>query len=326
VGLLNASFRPPAAICAVRSLMRHRESLMRAGCQHLQRVQKALDQMNVQLHHAVTDITGLTGLAILDAIVAGERDPEVLAGLRDYRCKKSEAEIAKALKGDWREEHLFTLRQSLEAWRFHQRLMADCDKQIAEFMNVLEDLGEGPPPPSNKKGNKAPEEPMRQYLFRKFGVDLTAVEGVSIRTVLAFLGEVGTDVNKFPSAEHFGSWLGLCPDNRITGGRTHAAHTRKVKNRLATALRMAAQSLFRSQSALGEWFRRLRAKLGAKAAITGAAHKLARILWAMIKYRHPYDPERLGNPELRRARKERYLRRQAEQLGFTLTPLGEEVS
>jgi len=144
VGLLNASFRPPAAICAVRSLMRHRESLMRAGCQHLLRVQKALDQMNVQLHHAVTDITGLTGMAILDAIVAGERDPEVLAGHRDYRCKKSEAQIAKALNGDWREEHLFTLRQSLEAWRFHQKLMADCDEQIARHISTLEDQGEPP--------------------------------------------------------------------------------------------------------------------------------------------------------------------------------------
>jgi transposase len=326
VGLLNASFRPPAAICAVRSLMRHRESLMRGACQHLLRVQKALDQMNVQLHHAVTDITGLTGMAILDAIVAGERDPAVLASHRHFRCKKSEAQIAKALKGDWREEHLFTLRQSLEAWRFHQKLMADCDEQITEHMNALEDQEEGPPPPSNKKGNKAPAEPMRRHLFAKFGVDLTAVEGVSIQTVLAFLGEVGTDVSKFPSAEHFGSWLGLCPDNRITGGRTHAAHTRKVNNRLATALRMAAQSLFRSQSALGDWFRRLRAKLGAKAAITAAAHKLARVLWAMIKYRRPYDPERLANPELRRARKERFLRRQAQQLGFNLTPIEEEVS
>jgi transposase len=250
----------------------------------------------------------------------------VLARLRDYRCKKSEAEIARALKGDWREEHLFTLCQSLEAWRFHQKLMADCDEQIAEHLNALEDQGEGPPPPSNKKGNKAPDEPMRQELFEKFGVDLTAVEGISIQTTLAFLGEVGTDVEKFPSAEHFASWLGLCPDNRITVGRTHAAHTRKVNNRLATALRMAAQSLHRSKSGLGDWFRRIKSKLGTKAAITAAAHKLARILWAMVKRGCPYDPRRLGNPELARARKERYLRRQAEQLGFALTPANGEVS
>lgn len=326
VGLLNASFRPPAAICALRSLMRHREGLMRAACQHLLRVQKALDQMNVQLHHAVTDITGQTGLAILDAILAGERDPAALARLRHFRCKKSEGEIARSLRGDWREEHLFTLRQSLEAWRFHQSQMAECDVRIAGHMDALDDRGDGPAPPSPKRGANAPDEPMRQELYEKFGVDLTAVEGVSIRTVLVFLGEVGTDVEKFPSAEHFASWLGLCPDNRITGGRTHAAHTRKVNNRLATALRMAAQSLHRSKSALGDWFRRLKSKLGTKAAVTAAAHKLARILWAMVKHCRPYDPKRLGNPELARARKERYLRRQAEQLGFALTPLNGEVS
>ena len=178
--------------------------------------------------------------AILDAIVAGERDPKVLASHRHRRCKKSEAQIAKALHGDWREELLFTLRQSLEAWRFHQRLMADCEQQIQERMNALDELGDGPPPPPAKKAAKQANEPMRQKLFDKFGVDLTAVEGVSIQTVLALLGEVGTDLSKFATAEHFASWLGLCPDNRITGGRTHAAHTRKVNNRLATALRMAA--------------------------------------------------------------------------------------
>jgi len=326
VGLLNASFRPPAAICAVRSLMRHRESLMRTSCDHLLRVQKALDQMNVQLHHAVTDITGVTGLAILDAIVAGERDARVLAGHRDPRCKKSQAQIAKALLGDWREEHLFTLCQSLKAWRFHQQLMGECEQQIDKHMGSLEDRSDGPPPPSVKKSIKPPEQPMRQHLFSKFGVDLTAVEGVSIQTSLAFLAEVGTDVGKFATAEHFASWLGLCPDNRITGGRTHAAHTRKVSNRLATALRMAAQSFHRSKSSLGDWFRRIRAKLGTKAAVTAAAHKLARILYAMVKHRTPFDPDRIGNPEQARARKERFLRRQAEQLGFALTPVEGEGS
>jgi transposase len=282
--------------------------------------------MNLQLHHVVTDITGVTGMAILDAIMSGKRDPEQLANLRDYRCKKSVAQIAKALHGDWREEHLFTLRQSIEAWRFHQGLMSECEEQIKEQMNQLEEQCEGEVPPATKKGNMAPDEPTRQLLFKKFGVDLTAVEGVSIQTSLTFLSEVGTDVSKFSTAEHFASWLGLCPDNRITGGRTHAAHTRKVNNRLATTLRMAAQSLHRSKSGLGDWFRRLKSKLGTKAAVTAAAHKLARILWAMVKHRRPYDPERLGNPELARARKERYLRRQAEQLGFALTPVEGEVS
>ena len=149
---------------------------MRTACQHLLRVQKSLDQMNVQLHHAVTDITGYTGLAILDAIIAGERDPVALARLRDYRCKKSEAEIAKALRGDWREEHLFTLRQSLEAWRFHQNLMTDCDQQIATRMDALEDRGAEAPPVSGKKGNKSKEEPMRTQLSKKFGVDLLQLQ------------------------------------------------------------------------------------------------------------------------------------------------------
>ena len=204
--------------------------------------------------------------------------------------------------------------------------MADCDEQITEHMSALDDYEDEPSPPSNKKGNKAPDEPMRQHLFAKFGVDLTAVEGLGIQTVLAFLSEVGTDVGKFATAEHFGSWLGLCPDNRITGGRTLAAHTRKVSNRLATALRMAAQSFHRSKSSLGDWFRRIRAKLGTKAAVTAAAHKLARILYAMVKHRTPFDSDRLGNPEQSRARKERFLRREAEQLGFTLTPVEGEVS
>ena len=326
VGLLNASFRPPAQICSVRSLMRHRESMMRTACQHLLRVQKSLDQMNVQLHHAVSDITGATGLAILDAILAGERDPATLAGLRDYRCKKSEAAIAKALRGDWREEHLFTLRQSLEAWRYHQNLMAECDQQIAGLMAELEDRPVEPMPEPEGKPEKTRDEPMRQQLREKFGVDLTAVEGVGIQTGVIFLSEVGPDVDKFASAEHFASWMGLCPDNRITGGRTHAAHTRKIQNRLATALRMAAQSLHRSQTGLGDWFRRIRSKIGTKAAVTAAAHKLARILWAMVKYRRPYEPSRIGTPERARAKKEAYLRRQARQLGFALTPADEAAS
>ncbi len=326
VGLLNASFRPPAQICALRSLMRHRESLVKTGCEHVLRIQKALDQMNVLVHHAVSDITGATGLAILDAIVEGQRDPVALASLRDRRCKKSEAEIAKALCGDWREEHLFTLRQSLQAWRFQQQLITECEAQINKLTEELEQQTDQPPPPPTQKGNQAPDEPTRERLFAKFGVDLTAVEGVGIRTAWSFLSEVGTDVTQFASAEHFASWLGLCPDNRITGGRKLAAHTRDVNNRLATALRMAAQSYHRSQSPLGDWFRRIRAKLGTKAAVTAAAHKLARILYAMVKTRTPYEPKRIGNPTLVKARKERFLRRQAEELGYVLIPAEPQVS
>jgi transposase len=324
VGLLNASFRPPEPVVALRSLIRHRESLMRTGSQHLLRVQKSLDQMNVLLHHAVTDITGATGQAILDAIIGGERDAKALAALRDRRCKKSAEQIARALEGDWREEHLFTLRQSFQAWRYHQELIAECAAQIDRQMNALEARSSEEAPPRTKK-EKCADEPMRQHLFEKFGVDLTQVDGVDIQTAMTFLCEVGPDVSKFSTAEHFASWLTLCPDNRITGGRKHGAHTRKGKIRLANALRMAAQSYHRSDSPLGDWFRRIRAKLGTKAAVTAAAHKLARILYTMVKNRTPFDPSRLGNPELIRLRKEASLRKQAEKLGFQLVPADSQV-
>ena len=320
VGLLNASFRPSAAVCALRSLVRHRESLVRTGCEHLLRAQKALDQMNVQLHHVVTDITGETGLAILDAIINGERNPAVLARHRNYRCKKTEADIAKALHGDWQPEHMFTLRQSLAAWRYHQTLVAECEAEMDTQAKLLAPLSTAEPPPPTKRSTQ-PDEPLRRMLFAKFGVDVTAVDGIAARTGLVFLSEVGPDVSKFATAEHFASWLGLCPDNRISGGRTLAVATRPVANRLATALRMAAQSLYRTESVLGDWFRRLRAKLGSPAAITATAHKLARVLYAMIKHRTPFDPTRLGNPPLRRQRKENALRRAAKELGFALQPL-----
>jgi transposase len=320
VGLLNASFRPPAAVCAVRSLVRHRESLVRTGCEHLLRVQKALDQMNVQLHRAVSDITGETGLAILDAIVKGERDPAVLARHRNYRCKKSEAEIAAALRGDWQPEHLFTLRQSLEAWRYHQTLVVECEIEMDTQMQALVPQTTAEPPPPAKRSTQ-PDEPLRRMLFAKFGVDLTGMEGIAAQTGLVFLSEVGPDVSKFATSEHFASWLGLCPDNRISGGRTLGVGTRPVANRLATALRMAAQSLYRSESVLGDWFRRLRTKLGTPAAITATAHKLARVLYAMVKHRRPFDANRLGNPALRRQRKENAVRRAAKELGFVLQPL-----
>lgn len=320
VGLLHASFRPPAAVCAVRALVRHRDSLVRSGCEHLLRVQKALDQMNVQLHRAVTDITGETGLAILEAIVKGERNPEVLAQHRNYRCRKTHAAIVAALRGDWRDEHLFTLRQSFAAWQYHQTLIAECETELRKQMDGLVDQTKEPVP-AKARPDKRCDEKTRQHLFEKFGVDLTAVDAVNVQTAYVFLSEVGPDLSKFASADNFASWMGLCPDNRKTGGRHIGVATRAVANRLATALRMAAQSLHRVASPLGEWFRRMKAKLGPAGATTAAAHKLARVLYAMIKHRKPFDPARLGNPALRRARKENALRRAAKELGFELQPI-----
>lgn len=323
VGLLNASFRPPASICAVRALVRHRDSLVQTGCEHLLRVQKALDQMNVQVHHAVSDITGQTGLAILDAILKGERDPQKLAQLRDPRCQKTKAQIAAALHGDWRPEHLFTLRQSLAAWRYHQTLVAECETELKKQMDTLADQTTDKVPPKAKPDQRC-DETLRQHLFRKFGVDLTAVDGMNTQSAVVLLSEVGPDLSKFATAEHFASWLCLCPDNRRSGGRQLSVATRTGANRLATALRLAARSLHRSDTALGDWFRRLKAKLGSAGAITATAHKLARILWAMIKHRRPFDPKRLGNPELRLLRKENALRRAAKELGYILQPIQPE--
>lgn len=187
---LHASFRPPAAVCAVRALMRHRDSLMRTGCEHLLRVQKALDQMNVQLHRAVTDITGEIGQAILEAIIKGERNPEVLAQHRNFRCKKTVAEIAKALRGDWRPEHLFTLRQSFEAWQYHQKLIAECEtEQRTQMAGLADQTKEAAPPPARPE--KRCDEKTRQHLFEKFRVDLTAVDSVNTQTAYMFLSEVG---------------------------------------------------------------------------------------------------------------------------------------
>jgi len=320
VGLLRASFRPPAAICAVRALVRHCESLVQSGSEHLLRVQKALDQMNVQLHHAVSDISGQTGLTILDAILQGERDPQTLARLRDPRCKKTQAEIAAALHGDWRPEHLFTLRQSLAAWRYHRTLIVECEAELKKQLAQLAPQTTVAVPPKAKPNQRC-DETLRGLLFQKFGVDLTTADGMNTQTALVLLSEAGNEVSKFPTAEHFASWLCLCPDNRRSGGRHLSSATRTGANRLATALRLAARSLHRSETALGDWYRRLKAKLGSGGAITATAHKLARILWAMVKHRQPFDPARFGNPALRRQRKESALRRAAKELGYVLQPI-----
>ena len=331
VGLLHASFRPALEVCAIRTLLRHRDSLVQVACAHLLRLQKALDQMNVQLHRAVTDITGTTGLTILDAIVAGERDPQKLAAHRDPRCKKSVAQIAAALKGDWKVEQLFVLRQALAAWRYHHQLADECQQEIHRLAAKLESRTEAAPPPPTKRGRQ-PDAVTRTLLFQKLGVDLTAVDGVNLHVGFTFLTEVGPDLSRFASPEDFSSWLGLCSNNKVSGNRRLSASTRPVTNRLATALRMAAQSLTRvdlsacghaqAESPLGDWFRRMRAKLGPAGAVTAAAHKLARVIYTMVKTRTAFDPSKLGNPILIRQRKERSLRKQAALLGLSLQPAG----
>jgi transposase len=325
VGLLRASYRPEQEVCAVRSLLRHRESLVQMAATHINHMQKALDQMNLQLHHVISDITGQTGLAIVDEILAGERDPFVLAKLRNVRIKASEEVIAKSLVGDYRPEHLFTLRQSLAAYRSYQKFIDECDREIRAS---LEQFKPSSPPDTSKKDDSQKPQPkktesvLRSELKRGFGIDLTTIPGIRVGIAQTLFGEIGPDFTKFRSASAFASWMGLCPDNDISGGKVLWVGTRKVNCRAATALRMAAQSLHHSKSALGDFFRRMRAKLGAPKAITAAAHKLARIIFHLVTTRQEFDDSRFGADQLSyQKRQETKLRARAKALGFQLIPL-----
>ena len=328
VGLLRASFRPEQDICAVRSLLRHRESLVQMACGHVQHMQKALDQMNLQIHHVISDITGLTGLAIIDAVLEGERNPQVLAKLRDWRIRASEETIAKSLVGDYRSEHLFTLRQSLQAYRQYQQLIAECDREIQGRLETLpsktgtEQRTLPPAKPSAKKRKgKEPDFDLRGQHYRILGVDLTAVPGMSSLLIHTILGEVGADLSKFPTASAFASWLGLCPHNEISGGKILWAGTRKVNNRAAKAFRLAAHTLHHSDCALGQYYRRMRAKLGPPQAVTATAHKLARIVYHLLTTGQAYDESIFAKDAERYTKHvERRLKAQARALGFQLVP------
>ncbi len=336
-GLLAGSFRPDDQTCVLRSYIRQRDTLIRDSAAHIQRMQKALTQMNVQLHKVISDITGATGLRIIRAILDGERDPARLAALKDPRIRSSRAQIAQALHGDYRPEHLFALRQSLALYDTYRQMIADCDRQIDQCLAGFEtqcDLAEKPlglPKQVHRKprGNEAHFD-LRSHLYRIAGVDFTAVDGFDALTVQTLLSEVGLDPSRFPSAKHFASWIALCPDNRITGGAIKSSKTRKVVNRVATALRRAAQSAANSHTALGAFHRRMRARLGPAAAITATAHKLARIFYRLWKYRDAYlDPGFDYYETQHRERTLNSLRKRAAAFGFQLVqlqPASAEVS
>lgn len=327
VGLLRGSFRPDDEICAIRSVWRHRDNMIQLATVHLQHMQKALDQMNIQIHHVISDLAGTTGLAIVDAILAGERDLHKLAQLRDWRIRASEETIMKSLVGDYRDEHLFTLRQSLKSYRHYQDMIQDVDVHIKQMMRLLPskvDAGEKAPKERNPRKTAWRNEPpqLRDDLYRAFGVDLTQVPGISTLTAQMLLTEVGPDLSRFPTIATFCSWLRLCPDPKISGGQVLSTKTRPTKNRLAQALRMAAQGLHRSQTFLGDYFRRMKARMGTPKAMTAAAHKLARIVYHMITLGQEYDVSVFQEQERRtQDRKRARLRAQAKDLGFHLVPV-----
>src|SRR5262245_31326176 len=291
-------------------------------------MQKSLDQMNLHLHHVISDVTGVTGMRIIRAIVAGERDPQTLATYRDYRIQSSEDTLAKALEGDYRPEHVFTRPQSLALYDFTHQQIAPGDQEIQRVLSTfasLVDPDEHPlPPPTTAHRQPQRNEPafdLRTHLYRITGVDLTQVPGLQAPTIHIVLAEVGLNMHKWPTDKHFASWLGLCPDNQISGGKVLSPGSRRVQNRASRALRMAAQSLRTSPSYLGAFFRRMRSKLGPAKATTATAHKLATIIYHMLKEHTPYR-ERSAADYLHKAqeRQLRQLRKHAKHLGFDLVP------
>jgi transposase len=320
-GLLSASFRPADPYCVARTYMRLRDDLIAGSTAQIQLMQKALHQMNVQLSHVLSDITGQSGMAIIEAIIAGQRDPVVLAELASRRVKTAKEEIAKALIGDWRPEHLYCLAQAHGMYLRYQSEIAQCDERLIAELDKLPNKVDpkAQPLPAKLDPKKAINEALRLGLYCKFGVDLTAIEGIGPTAGLIFLTEVGADLSAFPSEKRFCSWLGLCPDNRISGGKVLSSHTRRVVNRLADVLRMSASTLKQSQTALGAFHRRMVAKLGPAEGITAVAHKLARLLYSLIKHGHDYVRTGLDQYEEKNAqRKMKALRKMAQSMGVQI--------
>lgn len=332
-GLLQASFRPPEIICELRSLVRHRDMLLKYRASHIQHMQKALELMNLKLTNVISDITGVTGMGIIRAIIAGDHRPSILAQFRDGRCKKSEEEIAKSLEGNYRSEHLFILQQAVELYDFYDQQIQACDCQLETRYSHFElpDQPGTPAPKShkNKRSKNSPSFDLSSALYRMTGVDLTQVDGLEALSIQTILTEIGTDMSKWPTVKHFTCWLGVAPNNKITGGEVKSRNTKKTKNRANTAFRRAAQSLARSQSASGAFFRRIRAKHGSPVAITATAHRLARIVYFMLLRREPYrDFGADYYDKQHQARSILNLQRRAAQLGLRLEPIpsGERVS
>jgi transposase len=322
-GLLAGAFRPDGKVCALRALVRQRETLIAGQAQQIQRMQKALTQMNVQLVQVISDIAGQTGQDIVRAIVAGERDARKLAQLRNYRVHASEEQIAKSLSGNWREEHLFCLAQALTLFDTHQQLLEQADAQIEAMLGHLQRHAPGAIKPDKNKGRAkhAPRFDVRAALVRWAGVDLTRIGGIDVCTALKVLAELGTDLSKFKSAKHFASWLGLCPGTRITGGKRISGATKRIANRVAQALKLAAHGLHRSHCALGAYYRRMAARLGAGKAITATAHKLARLVYAILTRGEEFIERTQDHYEDQvRSRTIRYLQKKAASLGFKLQP------
>lgn len=320
-GLLRGCFLPDAEIAPLREYWRHRASLVELASREILHIQKSMEQMNLHLHKVLSDITGVSGMKMIRAIVSGERNPFVLAAMREPGVKKSEAEIVKALTGNYRQECLFTLRQALELYDSLQEKIKECDEKIQEYLSKFTAKADKKDLPGKKqKGNRRKNQPhfdLGGRLYEITGVDLTAIDGIEASTALTVISETGFDLSCFPTEKHYASWLTLCPENRITGGKVKKRGTRKSQNEAATALRLAAQCLHHSNSALGAFFRRIKARAGTAKAITATARKLACLIYRMLRFGMTYvDAGQLEYERRYQEQQVKALKARAASLGY----------
>lgn len=327
-GLLQSAFRPEDQICELRAYLRQRAMLVSYASHHIQHMQKALEQMNVKLTQVISDITGVTGMKIIRAIISGERNPVKLAGMRDARCNNSETIIAKALEGNWRSEHLFALQQAVKLYDFYEEQIIECESRIQDHLESFYDRSNGTPLEKPRRKSRGSSNQLhfdaRRYLHRMTGVDVTRIEGIEAPSALNIIGEIGIDMSPWPTEKHFASWLGLCPGSKVSGGKVLSSKTKPSANRAAHAFRLAAYSLQRSKSAIGAFLRRKKAQKGAPKAITATAHKIARIFYNMLKYGTEYVD--LGQEYYEQRYQDRVianLKRKANQFGFELVNIKE---
>jgi transposase len=323
-GLLRASFQPKGEIAILRSYLRQRERLLDYAASHIQHMQKALTQMNLQLHHVVTDVTGATGMTIIRAIIAGERNPETLASLRDRHCRASVETISKALVGNDREEHVFALTQAVELYDTYQAKIVGCDARIEAILKRLQKAASTPvskPPParSTKQQSNGLAFDVRGALHGLLGCDLTQIHGLGPYLALKLVGECGTDLSAWPTAKHFTSWLCLAPSNKISGGKVLSARTRRSGSRAAALLRLAAVAVGRTETALGAFYRRLSARVGKAKAVTATARKIATLFYNTLRHGMSYaDPGASYYEERYRRRVLANLERRAKSFGYVL--------
>lgn len=326
-GLLGAAFRPAEEVCVLRALWRQRGMLLKSQARSIQHMQKALTQMNIQLANVISDVAGETGLKILRAILAGERDGQVLAALKNARIQASTEEIAKSLQGNWRAEHLFALKQALASFDFLGTQLAEVDHELEKQLQVLR-TKEDEPGKGKRRGRtrNAPKFDLRAQLFKMCGVDLTRIDGIDVTTALAVISETGTDMTRFPKIGNFTSWMGLCPGTKITGGKVMSGKTKHCANRAAQALRLAAAGLRTSESALGAYFRRLCARMDKPKAIAAAAHKLARLIYTLLTKGEEYTDQGQDYYEKRyRDQVVKTLSQRAAKLGMRMVPLEQSI-